>query len=152
MLNLCITFDIPEYLVYQLSLVSSDKIYYKSVRRRVFLVGVSLCRVLKRFLKVTFFWRKSYQSCFECLVPESLGQFVTLAQLNYFEYVRWKCSPGSVTRNHFFSAPYLVWVSKNHLFWSPLGVGYVDIFGVYLESPWSFLKVETFAQAIISCE
>ena len=54
MLNLCITFDIPEYLVYQLSLVSSDKIYSKSVRRRVFLVGVSMCEVLKRFLKVTF--------------------------------------------------------------------------------------------------
>ena len=48
MLNLCITFDIPEYLVYQLSLVSSDKIYSKSVRRRVFLVGVSMCEVLKK--------------------------------------------------------------------------------------------------------
>ena len=152
MLNLCITFDIPEYLVYQLSLVSSDKIYSKSVCRKVFLVGVSMCKVFERFLKITFLWYKRYPSCFACLVPERLGQFDTLAQLSYCVFVRWKCLPVSVTRNRFFSTPYILWVSKNLVFWSPLGVGYVDIFGVYLESPWNILKVETFVQVIRSCE
>ena len=36
MLNLCLSFDIPEHLVYQLSLVSSDIIFSKSVRQKWF--------------------------------------------------------------------------------------------------------------------
>jgi len=38
------------------------------------------------------------------------------------------------------------------LFWSPLGVGFLDMFGFYCWSPQTFFDVEIFVQEIETCK